>query len=299
MSPVRNYDSQKMKNVSNDNYSFDRFRSSKFSNGVRIDAKGMFYKELNELIHQAADSGKKNITLDNVNGQRYIGTGLSGDMKVTINGVPGNDLAAFMDGPTIIVNSNGQDGIGNTMNAGKIIVHGDAGDIVGHSMRGGKIYIEGNTGYRIGIHMKSYKDLYPVIIIGGNVRDFLGEYMAGGLIIVLGLHGEEGVRYEGLGDRKKDKPQESITYNPLPIVGSYCGTGMHGGTIYIRGNIENYRLGKEVQKGKLSKEDNKILRAYLKEYCAYFSLNPENILKSSFVKLSPSSYRPYGKLYAY
>lgn len=244
---------------------------------MRIDAKGIYYKELNELIHQAVDSGKKNIILDNVNGQRYIGGGLSGDAKITINGVPGNDLAAFMDGPTITINSNGQDGIGNTMNSGEIIVHGDAGDIVGHSMRGGRIHIKGDAGYRVGIHMKSYKDLYPVIIIGGTVGDFLGEYMAGGLIIVVGLH------------KNPDKA----------IVGNFCGTGMHGGTMYIRGNIEDYQLGREVRKIRLDREDTKILRAYLKEHCAYFSLNLKDILTGDFVKLKPSSHRPYERLYAY
>ena len=30
-------------------------------------------------------------------------------------------------------------------------------------------------------------DDYPVIMIGGSSRDFLGEYMAGGLLVVLGL----------------------------------------------------------------------------------------------------------------
>lgn len=258
---------------------------------MRINAKGLHYKELNELIHQAVDSGKTNIILDNVNGQRYIGSGLSGDIKIIINGVPGNDLAAFMDGPTIVVNSNGQDGIGNTMNAGKVIVHGDVGDISGHSIRGGKIYIKGNAGYRIGIHMKSYKDLYPVIIIGGKACDFLGEYMAGGLIVVLDLN------------RKKSPQKKTNNYGLSTTdygpVGSYCGTGMHGGAIYIRGNIEDYQLGKEVRKFSLDDGNDKILRTYLKEYCAYFSLKVEDILKSDFVRLNPSSHRPYGRLYAY
>jgi glutamate synthase domain-containing protein 3 len=244
---------------------------------MRINAKGMHYQQLNELIQQAAGNKKKEITLDNVNGQRYIGSGLSDNVRIVINGVPGNDLAAFMDGVTVVVNSNAQDGIGNTMNAGKIIVYGDAGDIVGHSMRGGRIYIKQNAGYRVGIHMKSYKDLYPVIIIGGRAGDFLGEYMAGGLIVVLGL------------GRGQDES----------LVGNYCGTGMHGGTIYIRGNIANYQLGKEVKKYSLDKQDNKILRSYLKEHCAYFSLKIEDILNSDFVKLVPSSHRPYGRLYAY
>ncbi len=246
-------------------------------NPVRIDAKGMHYKELNELIHQSIRDGKQDIILDNVNGQRYIGCGLSGNTKITINGVPGNDLAAFMDGPTIIVNSNAQDGIGNTMNAGKIIIHGNVGDIAGHSMRGGCIYIKGNAGYRIGIHMKSYENLHPVIIIGGTAGDFLGEYMAGGLIVVLDL------------DKKIEED----------IVGNYCGTGMHGGVMYIRGQIKDYQLGKEVKRVRINNEDNKLLRKYLKEYCIYFSLDLKRIMDGNFIKLVPSTHRPYGKLYAY
>jgi glutamate synthase domain-containing protein 3 len=244
---------------------------------MRIDAKGVSYKELNELIYQAVEAKQKEIILDNVNGQRYIGAGLLAYLKIIINGVPGNDLGAFMDGPTIIVNANGQDGIGNTMNAGKIIIHGDACDICGYSMRGGKIYIKGSVGYRTGIHMKSYKDLSPLIIIGESSRDFLAEYMAGGVIIVLGL---------------SKKNNESI-------IGNYCGTGMHGGTIYIREQVKDYQLGKEVSKFEMTSENNKLLRKYLKEYCSFFSLSLKEVMDANFIKLGPATYRPYGKLYTY
>jgi glutamate synthase domain-containing protein 3 len=245
---------------------------------LRIDAKGLHYRDLNEKIHQAVNSGDKEFTLDNVNGQRYIGDGLTGDnIKIVVNGTAGNDLAAFMDGPTIIVNPSAQDGIGNTMNAGKVIIHGNAGDIVGHSMRGGRIYVRGDAGYRVGIHMKAYEHLYPVVIIGGTAGDFLGEYMAGGLIVVLGL------------DSGKD----------APVAGNYAGTGMHGGMMYIRGSIKDYQLGKEVEKFNLGSEDEKTLEEYLKDYCTCFSLDLGEIMDGRFIKLSPSSHRPYGKLYAY
>lgn len=39
---------------------------------------------------------------------------------IEIEGVPGEDLAAFMDGPRIIVHNNAQDGVGNTMNSGQV-----------------------------------------------------------------------------------------------------------------------------------------------------------------------------------
>ena len=78
-------------------------------------------------------------------------------------------------------------------------------------MRGGAIYVEKDVGYRAGIHMKAYKDKLPVLVIGGRAGSFLGEYQAGGIIIVLG-----------------------IGYENNAPVGYFCGTGMHGGKIYLR-----------------------------------------------------------------
>jgi len=243
---------------------------------MRIDAKGLHYRDLNNQIRQAIANGEKEIILDNVNGQRYIGAGVKSKTNIKINGVPGNDLAAFMDGPEITVKSNGQDGIGNTMNSGKVTVHGDAGDILGYGMRGGSIFIRGNVGYRVGIHMKSYKNSYPVVIAGGRAGDFLGEYMAGGLLIVLGL--------ENNGEK---------------ITGNYVGTGMHGGIIYIRGEVEDYQLGKEVGIGKIGKGDVQVLSKYLGEYARDFDLSLEDVMSGDFLKLTPRSSRPYGEIYAY
>ena len=123
---------------------------------IQIDATDMPYKALNEKIRELAAAGEEAIELDNVCGQKFIGDGLKGHVKIDINGIPGNDMAVFMDGPEITVHGNGQDGIGNTMNAGKVIIHGNAGDVIGYAMRGGKIFIKGDVGYRVGIHMKAY-----------------------------------------------------------------------------------------------------------------------------------------------
>jgi len=130
---------------------------------------------MNIMIRDAIAAGEKEFELDNIGGQRYIGDGINETVKITINGTPGNDLAAFMNGPKIIVNANAQDGIANTMNAGEIIIHGNVGDIIGYGMRGGKLYIRGDAGYRVGIHMKEYKKQVPIIITGGTAGDFFGE----------------------------------------------------------------------------------------------------------------------------
>ena len=244
---------------------------------MTIDAKGSHYKLLNEKIRQSILDRVHDIVLENVNGQRYIGDGLTSNARIIIKGIPGNDLGAFMNGPTLDIRGNGQDGIGNTMNDGKILVHGHAVDIVGYAMRGGKIFIEGDVGYRVGIHMKAYEGFYPVIIAGGSAQDFLGEYMAGGLIIVLGMNAD---------------PKS-------PIVGNYCGTGMHAGIIYIRGEIKDYQLGKEVKVFPLNEEDHRTLKTYVDEFAHDFSYDPMEILDKPFYKLIPYTHRPYGKLYAY
>lgn len=242
-----------------------------------IDAHEVNYMNLNCLIRDSLASGENDILLKNVNGQRYIGDGLTGTQRITINGTPGNDMAAFMNGTEIIVNGNAQDGVANTMNDGRIIINGNAGDALGYAMRGGEVFVKGNVGYRVGIHMKEYKDKVPAIIIGGKAGDFLGEYMAGGVIILLGLN---------IGDGEE-------------MVGSYCGTGMHGGVTYIRGSIEPYKLGKEVKPVDPDENDLKLIKEYVTRFVNYFGFSYEYIINKGFTKLIPYNKRPYGNLYAY
>lgn len=250
---------------------------------IRSILKEIKFSGSNDLIKNI-----KTVELNNVLGQRYIGDGIQNKINILINGTPGNDLAAFMDGPEIEVFGNVQDGTGNTMNSGKVIVHGSAGDILGYSMRGGEIYVKRDVGYRSGIHMKSYLDKFPVIVIGGKAGHFLGEYMAGGIIIILGINNP-------INPMKK-----FYLFDDDEIAGDYIGTGMHGGTIFLRGEINNHKLGKEIIKSKINKEDEEILKKYIDNYFGYFGSADKNKVKlSDFIKLTPFSNRPYGKLYAY
>ncbi|HZD43686.1 MAG TPA: hypothetical protein VE134_06465, partial [Methanomicrobiales archaeon] len=153
---------------------------------VHIDAAGMGYTELNRRIRAAVEDETDEIVVDHVLGQRFIADGLKGEgVTITLNGVPGGDLGMFMSGPTLIVHGNAEHAPGNTMDAGMIVIHGSAGDAVAHSMRGGRIYVRDSIGYRGGIHMKQYMEKRPILVVGGTARAFLGEYMAGGLLIVL------------------------------------------------------------------------------------------------------------------
>jgi len=244
---------------------------------VTIEARNVYYKQMNEAVRRAIADGAKRIVLNGVNGQRYIGTGLQGDVKIEVHGTAGNDMAMFMDGPTVEVFGNAQDGVGNTMNAGKVVVHGDAGDVLGYGMRGGKVFIRGDVGYRVGIHMKAYEGLVPVMVCGGKSRDFFGEYMAGGMLVLLGMNST----FEG------------------PMVGGYLGTGMHGGEIFLRGEAEPWQIGKECGIFTADEDDLAGLRPHLEEYCGHFDMDVDEVLSVPFTKLVPISHRPYGKLYTY
>jgi glutamate synthase domain-containing protein 3 len=241
----------------------------------KINAQDMHYRELNTLLRELDRKSAEKVEISNVYGQRYIGTDLKTKMKIDIYGTPGNDLAAFMDGPSIEVHGNAQDCTGNTMNDGQIVIHGRAGDITGYGMRGGKMFIRDDVGYRVGIHMKEYMDKKPYMVVGGTAEDFLGEYMAGGVLVILGLTLKKGEAYRA----------------------RFVGTGMHAGVIYVRGEIGN--LGKEVKIMEVNKKDLKQIEGLVKEYCGYFNADQKEIMSGKFVKIVPYSHRPYGRIYAY
>ncbi|MDR0920038.1 MAG: glutamate synthase [Oscillospiraceae bacterium] len=245
---------------------------------AKKDKKIIYYKELNETIRNCED---KEITLEDVCGQRYIGDGINGK-KIVINGTPGNGLCAYMNGAEVIVNGNAQDATGDTMNEGTLTVYGSSGDATGYGMRGGKVFIRDNAGYRAGIHMKEYKEKFPVLIIGGETGSFLGEYQAGGVIIVLGLANNN--RTIPVGE---------------PPVGNFCGTGMHGGRIYLRCDKEPKNLPKQVAIRTADEADKDQIKDYIAEYSQKFDLNADEILSSNFYVLSANSKNPYKQLYTH
>ncbi len=238
---------------------------------MKIDASNMDFKLLNELIKSCATD----IEIDECFGHRYLASGLQIEKTITIKGVPGNALGSYLDGAKIIVHGNVQDAVGDTMNKGEIIVHGNAGDALGYSMRGGAIYIKGNCGYRAGIHMKQYKDKEPVIVVGGKTGSFLGEYLAGGLIIVLGL---------------------SIDEFP---VGFFPGAGMHGGQIFIRSQKAPKDFPDQLTVEKATPADLDRIIKYIRYFSKIFDILESEILKETFYKITPNTKNPYTQLYTY
>ncbi|UCF07216.1 MAG: hypothetical protein JSW28_06065 [Thermoplasmata archaeon] len=247
------------------------------------DKKPLRYWVLNEKIHNAAENGARHIIVKNVLGQRFIADCMEyGDLKLDIHGTPGNDLGVFMSGPTIEVFGNCEDQTGNTMNAGQIIVHGNAWDVTGLAARGGEIFVRGSGGYRIGIHMKEYKDERPIVVYGGCVKEFFGEYMAGGILVALGLIIANG--------DVTDAPEKEVVRGSL-------GSGIHGGVIHVRGKVPKSYLGVGAKVQPFTEEDRKTLTPIIKKFCGYFKVPQERIWEREFIKIAPSSSRPYGAYY--
>ncbi len=231
-----------------------------------------YYKQVNEQIRSITDS---EITIENAIGQRYLGCGSSGK-KITIHGTPGNGLGQYLNGSTLEVFGNAQEAVGDTMNDGDIIIHGSVGDACGYGMRGGRIFIEGNCGYRGGIHMKAYQQHFPAVVIGGKAGSFLGEYQAGGLILVLGI-GLDGA---------------------YPV-NNFCGTGMHGGKIVLRCDKAPEGLPRQVLVSEASPDDLKKIAPYIEDYCRYFGGDAKALLAQKYYVLSPNPEAGYHQLYTY
>lgn len=218
---------------------------------INVD-ENVHFQALNRIVRESKDS---DITISGCVGQRYIADGLSGK-RIVINGVPGNALGAYMNGCEVIVHGNVQEATGDTMNGGKIIVYGSAGDATG-------------------IHMKAYMDFKPAIVIGGRAGSFLGEYQAGGVIVVLGQNTDG-----------------------LPIINNFCGTGMHGGVMYLRCDNIPRSLPRQIATERKWGADIAELCELVRDWCNYFpEYDAEKLLAHNFFVLTPNSANPYKQMY--
>ena len=155
-------------------------------------------------------------------------------------------------------------------------VRGSAGDALAYGMRGGRVYILNDAGYRAGVHMKAYGNKKSLLIIGGRTGSFLGEYLAGGIIIVLGL-----------GHEKEE------------ITGYFCGNGMYAGTIYLRCDKRPVNLSdKLITRVVENEEKEELLSPLIRDFARTFSISEEECLNGSFLAIEADKSKTYSQLYA-
>ena len=107
-----------------------------------------------------------------------------------------------------------------------------------------------------------------------GVGSFLGEYQAGGVIVVLGV-GQQG---------------------QLPV-GYFTGTGMHGGKIFLRSDFEPEGLPPQVICREATEEDKQQILPYVQDFCGYFGGEAQQLLAPRFYLLLPNTQNPYKQLY--
>lgn len=234
-----------------------------------LDASFKDHRTINELLRTSGDT----VVIRHCLGQRFIAAGMA-DKDITIEGVPGNALGAYLNGARITVSGNVQDAVGDTMIDGEIIVCGSAGDAAGYAMRGGKIFVHGDAGYRAGIHMKAYHEKQPLLVIGGRAGSFLGEYQSGGTILVLGLSREG-----------------------APIVGDYPSTGMHGGRIFLRCSPYDISFPPQVAAKRATEEEKASIQSAICEFCRLFGEDEALLFSDEYTLVTPEGNNPYKRMY--
>ena len=115
------------------------------------------------------------------------------------------------------------------------------------------------------------------MVCGGKARDFFGEYMAGGLLVLLGMNS----RLDG------------------PVVGGHVGAGMHGGEIFVRGAVEGWCCGTEVSVSPATEAEKAGAAPRPADYCRTFGLSLDEVLTAPFTRIAPTGSRPYARLYTY
>lgn len=217
-------------------------------------------KELNARMKE-----QDSMVLTGILGQRYLGNAfIKGAYE--LHGYAGNGFASFLNGASMTLYGNAQEAVADTMSSGSVVIHGSCGDALAYGMRGGRVFVKQNCGARCGVHMKEYGE-ETLLIIGGVAKDFLGEYLSGGTILVL---------------------NQALDAHP---VGRYCGVGAHGGAIYVR-------MQRPLPGWQPVEEDTRIrIDQLISEYCQVMQLDSRQFQEAAFYQLPLSKSNPYEGLY--
>ncbi len=182
----------------------------------------MSTQELLQLIQAKIDAGCTDFEI-NACGQHNIGgSSWAKDKSKTLNFVlrnPGQRVGAMgMKGTFIVVEGSVPADTGWLNSGAEIIVKGDCGDTAAHCAASGEIYVGGRVGARSGALMKhDPKFKLPEFWVLKNTGSFSFEFMGGGVAVICGH------------DCEKLKS----------VLGERSCVGMVGGTVYVRGAVDN------------------------------------------------------------
>jgi len=137
-------------------------------------------KDTNKAIADLLTRSNR-IRISGLKGQDNIAVGLSGEFEIDIQGNAGNYLAAFNNGPVIILHGNCGDLAGDNLFKGGLIIMGSCGRKAGTSMSGGILVVKGSVDDGCGDSNSN-----GTIMIDGNATGDIGSSMINGKIIITG-----------------------------------------------------------------------------------------------------------------
>lgn len=211
-----------------------------------VDGQRKSTQQLLKEIYKALNEGCSEFEIS-ASGQHDIGGPLWSEKGETLKFKvknPGQRVGCMgMSGTQIVVEGPAPADVG-WLNAGaEIVVKGDSGDTTAHCAASGKIYVGGRVGTRSGALMKhDPKFSAPEFWTLKNTGSFSFEFMGGGVAVVCGWDCE----------------------NLDSVLGSRSCVGMVGGTVYVRGKIND--ISDEVWLLDLDDNDREFLLKGLAEF---------------------------------
>ena len=212
-----------------------------------VNENRMSTQELLQLIQAKIDEGYTDFEINGCGQHNIGGSSWARDRSKTLHFLvknPGQRVGAMgMKGTQIIVEGSVPADTGWLNSGAEIIVKGDSGDTTAHCAASGEIYIGGRVGTRSGALMKhDPKFKIPEFWVLKNTGSFSFEFMGGGIAVVCGYDCDRLESVLGKGS---------------------CG-GMVGGTIFVRGKVEN--LSHCVEILNLDEKDIEFLRCGMRRF---------------------------------
>ncbi len=202
---------------------------------------------LEDYIQRAVNDGARHLHIY-ARGQHGIGGRIwprGYVVRITVEGPVGQRLGSMgMMGTEIVVKNSASDDVGWINCGAKITVLGDVTNGAFNAAAQGILYVQGGGGARCDTMTKRNPRFEPPQSwYFRDVGDSFAEFKAGGIAVVCGVN-----------------PR-----NPNNILGYRPCVGMVGGTIFFRGNIQEYSE-KDVKLLELSEQDWQWLKENLKTY---------------------------------
>jgi glutamate synthase domain-containing protein 3 len=150
-----------------------------------IHCAGKSTREINRELHEAIDSGQREIVVREPDARHNLAVALLQPVHVIFEGSVGYYVAGMMDGAQIEVRGSAGWGAGESMMGGTLVIDGNAGSGLAASIRGGTVVVRGDAAARAGVSMKG-----GTLVIGGSCGYMAGFMMQKGRIVICGDAGE-------------------------------------------------------------------------------------------------------------